>query len=801
MRRLAILSSSTLALVTGVLATAPACGPAPPPRTAESGATVVITGRVMLPPLHPLILFPNRVHGREHVHSGMNQPLDDQICGWLDKQQPRTTYGLKKPEELALGSLLRVRAVPWATAENAALYEGTLADDGTFRVEVPRNSSGYFVTVTGGDVHLRARILPPQLRSAHIDHVLVGLESTVLTDLAEALGPEGHARPDEVLRDKVGKKLDELVAKLRDNLTYGLWYANWAVTQHTKPYYVFNACTSKSPDRSCYRRGADVPYALMSASQLPADSAGWQLAGTDRPLGDEDDVGGVRLAAYRPAGAPDGASATGAAVEEDAGGFVRVTPVGTTGGVDLVFADGVHAVGMTIQNGTTHADTSGAFKRRGFRFTPMDRFGDPIQQYRWYTNQGAGGPGFYGVASSTPIARVRVEVRSPEPFTVGDVRWSATYPQQVADGLGWVATGNWQLVQDAPENLDFHHPYYTGYQEHYGDQFYNLSELAGESSAGRYWHVGYGPTATPDGSTLTSPAFSLNNLDLDADDQQSFSWWIIGTTAQTQKVDSNALGTDHKPVPFWTTGNPLCRIGGIDFLFRDMPFEKPQLMPGCTDTSIDQHYVAGMDTHWGHFHFRADLDVPDAAQWSNITSGPDRTERYVEYSTDNGATWRPMWWWPDASHHGRNGIWWKNHGHGLYDSDMAGIDWNGNGMRGTDFDKDGVDDYVAPGDSNGNGIVDADPHGDDAREWDTEWYMEYVPPSQWRDLDGDHYLESDIEGVTIRYRLRFVGPAKPTKCYTAKCEGWKIDDFAISNDNPRVGYYTSFDGAYDANLR
>ena len=43
--------------------------------------------------------------------------------------------------------------------------------------------------------------------------------------------------------------------------------------------------------------------------------------------------------------------------------------------------------------------------------------------------------------------------------------------------------------------------------------------------------------------------------------------------------------------------------------------------------------------------------------------------------------------------------------------------------------------------------------------------------------------------------------SRPASCHTKDCLGWKIDDFAINNDNPRVGYYTSFDGSYDANLR
>lgn len=812
MNKIGIWPAMGLALLSGVLLGAPGCRSSPGSRPAEPGPgdTVVITGRVELPPLHPMMLFPRRVRGREHIHAGMNQVLDERICGYLDRQQPRHVYGLKEPAQLKLGALLRLRVVPWANTGDAAAKEGAVADDGRFHVEVPRSGAGYYLTITGngsgGEVKLKARVLPAMLGAGRVEGVVVSLASTALTELAELAEGEGgsrsgaRARPDQVLKEALGGKIEEFANRLRDTLTYGLWAAHFVKAQKTKPYYTFRACTARDRDPSCYGRGDKVPYALLSAAQLPADARRWAPDKVTRPLGEQYAAQGVRFAAYRPAG--EGAAPVQPIVEEQAAGFVLVRPVGKgSGGVDLVFDQGVRAVGMTLQNGTTHADAARGFPRRPFRFILMDRYGAPIEEYRWYTNQGPGGAGFYGAASGTPIHRVRVEVRSQGPFTLGDLRWSAAYPEAVAGALGWVAGGNWRLVDGGDENLKFTHPYYRGYEEQFGDQFYDLRERPAESSRGRHWHVPYGPTETPEGSALTSPAFTLSNLDLDEDDRKGFGSWIIGVTGQTERVEMTALGADNKIYKFHTTANPLCRIGGIDFLFGDTPFPKPRLMPGCREQALSDKYVAGMDTHWGHFHFRANIDVPPQAQWENITSGPDRTERHIEYSTDNGATWRPLWWWPDQSHRGVNGVWWKNHGHGMYDTDMLEKDWNGNGRRGTDFDKDGVEDYVAPVDNNGNGVIDADPHGDDAREWDTEWYMEYVPPSKWRDVDGDSYLDSEIEGVSVRYRLRFVGPSRPRRCHTEACFGWKIDDFAINNDNPRVGYYTSFDGSYDANLR
>lgn len=771
------------------------------PATAGVSGAVLLSGRVDLPPIHPMMLFPRRVRGRDHIDSGMNQALDEQLCGYLDKQQPRFVYGLKEMRQLKLGGLLTLRVVPWKGSGSAQAVEGVVGDDGSFRVEVPRSLTGYTLTISGGDVKLKARVPPFLLHAGRAENIHVGLLSTALAELADAAGPDTSAQTDEQLAERLGPKVKERADGMRDLLTYGLWVGQQTIAQTNKPYYTFKACTSDDPDPACYRRGERVPYALMRADQLPSDAVRWRPAGLVREPGDAYADQGLRVAPYLPAGVAPGAASDAPRVEEQAGGFLLVRPVGDRGGVDLVFETGVHAVGMTIQNGDTHADTQGAFSRRGFRFLPMDRYGAPIEEFRWYTNQGEGGPGFYGFASDTPIHRVRVEVRSAGPFSVGALQWSATYPEAIAENLGWTASGNWKIEESGADNTAFIHPYFQGYEEHFGDQFLNLRERPAESSGGRYWHVGYGATADPQGSTLASPAFTLNNLDLDLDDVDGFSTWISGVTWQTQAVPLMLIGADGKTYKYETTGNPTCRIGGIDFLFDQAPFPKPRLMPGCTDKAWEGKYVGGMDTHWGHFHFRANIDVPPAAQWQNVTSGPDHTERYVEYSTDNGATWRQVYWWPDQSHHGLNGVWWKNHGHGLYDSDMVGVDWNGNGQRGTDFNKDGVDDYIAPEDNNGNGIVDADPHGDDAREWDTEWYMEFVPPSQWRDVDDDGFLDPEIEGVTIRYRLRFVGPNKPERCGSEDCFGWKVDDFAINNDNPRVGYFTTFSGAFDANLR
>lgn len=795
-----------VALVTGAIVVAPGCRSAPEAKSTGSSETVVITGRIELPPLHPMMLFPRRVQGREHIHGGMNQALDERICGYLDKQQPRRTYGLKEQGQLKLGSLLRISAVPWAGSGDATVTEGTVADDGSFRVEVKKSSSGYYLTATGtgGQVKLKARVLPGRLAQGQVFGVVINPITTALSELAEGAGADKRAESDESLKESLGDKLKDAESSLKTRLQYVMMNAMGGLQATKKePYFTFRPCTAENHDSACYRPGDQIPYALMSASQLPPDAGRWTPGAKTGALGDQYAAQGIRFAAYQKTAATGGTTSSTTTVSEQAAGFILVQPASGAGGVDLVFDQGVRAIGMTIQNGNTHADTARAFPRRGFRFIPMDRYGAPVEEYRWYTNQGTGGAGFYGVASGTPIHRVRVEVRNPGPFTVGDVRFSTTYPQSLAGDLGWVATGNWRLEDGKDENHKFIHPYYTGYAERYGDQdqMMNFREQTADSSRGRYWHVPYGPTATSAGSTLTSPAITLSNLDLPDLAKEGFGWWIIGVTSQTQAVNVSLTGGDGKVYKFKTTGNPVCRIGGIDFLFSNLSFKAPKLMDGCTEKSLEGKYIGGMITHWGHFHFRSNIDVPEKAQTENVTSGPDRTERYIEYSTDNGATWRNLWWWPDQNHHGINGVWWKNHGHGMYDSDMFGDDWNGNGKRGTDFDKDGVDDYVAPIDNNGNGVIDSSPNGDDAREWDTEWYMEYVPPSQWRDVDNDGLLDSDIEGVTARYRLRFVGPSKPASCGTKDCLGWKIDDFAINNDNPRVGYYTSFNGSYDANLR
>ena len=64
------------------------------------------------------------------------------------------------------------------------------------------------------------------------------------------------------------------------------------------------------------------------------------------------------------------------------------------------------------------------------------------------------------------------------------------------------------------------------------------------------------------------------------------------------------------------------------------------------------------------------------------------------------------------------------------------------------------------------------------------------------DVDGDGIPDSLIEGTSMLYRFRFNSSGTPTVAADGcadSCSGWSIDDVALNNDDPDVGYYTNFD--------
>ncbi len=225
--------------------------------------------------------------------------------------------------------------------------------------------------------------------------------------------------------------------------------------------------------------------------------------------------------------------------------------------------------------------------------------------------------------------------------------------------------------------------------------------------------------------------------------------------------------------------------------------------------------VASMHSHWSHNHFSSNADLDPGFVEKN---DPGQTERWVEYSVDNGATWKNLYWWEDTNHRGTPNVWHQNHMHAFSDSDMSaeiyGDNHDGDPTQvWTDFDKDGANDYTPYEDWNLDGVIDTN----DAREWDTEFYLSHIPnPASTADpllcsttrtsLGGipHQFCISDLEAPSIMYRYRFVGPTCPSPCLSAmggcNCKGWFVDDVALSNDDPNQGFYTNFDGSYDASF-
>jgi hypothetical protein len=190
-----------------------------------------------------------------------------------------------------------------------------------------------------------------------------------------------------------------------------------------------------------------------------------------------------------------------------------------------------------------------------------------------------------------------------------------------------------------------------------------------------------------------------------------------------------------------------------------------------------------MAIHWSHVHWQSYLDIEEAAVYDDTGD----TERVVEYSSDNGATWTEVWWYDDESHKGVNGLWWYNHMHPMPDSDLQAYEDDPTNCTNTDFDKDGNPDFNY--DVDGSGDVDAD----DCRQWNTEFYMDF-PELFYERGDRPNEGESYIEGTSMLYRFRFDSTADSLglTCFDS-CAGWFVDDVALNNDDSSMGYYTSFD--------
>ena len=733
---------------------------------------VALRGRVLLPLLHPRNLYHQMMRSTNHMHALMGH----------SQAAPRDfNYEVVDPMTLSLDRLLEIVAVPVPPPPGAqsgfGLCSGTNEDpgfplgeqvsgvvnpDGSFEIWVPPYPHGYFLACRGGRVRLKTRFLAPVLPGPPIENIMMDIQSTLLANVALELGEEMHQWPDPRLVEALGQELDARENGIQLALQDSIGSRAWRLAAKE-----LAAGLPSSPGSSLgtsatltYIATNEVYYNLMSGAEMSGTvtRVSFGLFPGQRIRDQYLASAGVRFLAPRRLFFPMPFKKLfgirpNTRVTEGFGGVLEVSrpTLAADNILNIVFTGTVHSVGMHLQNGFSMNDTTGVFPRRPFRFVAYDAGGSLLHEYKWYTSQTTAGGGFFGLTSPDPIRRIRIEMAGTADFSLDDLMFSDRYSH--LPDLGWRADGNW--VQKTTVSNSFSH----------------IGRPVVGHSGSSYWTCPYGVTVDPEGSKLTAPAYTLTNIDLDYDDIHATDVWLLGVTSLTSRITAS-MGTN----TFDFTENSACRIPS----------------GACGVYPWNMLDAATMQTHWSHVHWQGYVGVETNAVVENTSS----TGRYVEYSTDNGATWRNAYWFEDVSHHGKNGVWWNNHMHPFQDSDLNG-DANRDGViQNTDFDKDGVADYDFDVDGDGAGAVGGDP--DDIREWDTEFYWTYVPPP-WTDVDSDGLFESDIEGTSISYRFRFFGPKIPASCGSVACDGWSVDDVSFNNDDLDVGYFTDFDRSMDPN--
>ncbi len=395
------------------------------------------------------------------------------------------------------------------------------------------------------------------------------------------------------------------------------------------------------------------------------------------------------------------------------------------------------------------------------------------------------------------------------------------------ENLGWRAVGNWKRDTSIPK--PYTHPW-KGDSMRSGDSgtfrlaTFNIMMLFESTSnksifsfhqGGTFWKVEYDIGTKP--NVLMSPAFTLSNLPVWNDKDDDYSKWNIGFAAAT-----GAPPTELSQVRIPGTGYFGSCTCTSSTSFNGWCCFFDSSSTATMDTWTFSESIAAMHSHWSHAHFSSYAGIDPPFVQSN---DPGKTERWVEYSVDNGHTWKKLYWYEDESHRGRHNTWWNwCHMHAFTDSDLSvevyGDDHNGDTSATgvwTDFDKDGSQDYVAFDDWDLDGTITND------REWDTEFYLSHIPnPASTANpalctitrttMTGSksyQFCISDLEAPSIMYRFRFVGqgfPNCPNYCKRflfsdcGRCKGWAVDDVSFSNDDPDQGYYTNFDGSYDSSF-
>lgn len=176
--------------------------------------------------------------------------------------------------------------------------------------------------------------------------------------------------------------------------------------------------------------------------------------------------------------------------------------------------------------------------------------------------------------------------------------------------------------------------------------------------------------------------------------------------------------------------------------------------------------------------YERDACVPRPDAWAGW--GAD-DERLIEYSLDNGKTWRRFNWMKDRYHGGYPGKWHYNHGHALQDGDgMLLMDE----MTGFDWDQDGVMEM-----SDVHDLANND-------EWDKQFRLLLDPTAP----AGDYQFKMPAMRVRFLFMEDGNGAAQDRNG-DGLIAGWRVDDVTVSNYeewvDPRVRFFDGT-GEFDA---
>lgn len=766
------------------LATKDPTGKTDPTGTTASKDFVTLKGQIKLPAgVHPVNLYSKYLNpGKGGADHGMHHG------GFAAKAALTPLPTQARPP---LSRLIKVSAVPIlppaGDKTSYALetddgsvdiadgsFQGTIDNNGNFEIQVPAYAHGYQILASADKIQLKCRLAEAIKKDKSYENLVVDLNSTLLNDAARFLPDQGHNLSNTELETKLGNALTQKAQSFLTSLQSPIKRTAW------KKIGAEVAQASSFGTKATTYTTSDKPvFNLSLTSEMPSSA-------TTLAFGDSSKDGrlntqyatsdGVRFTPYpllttsMTTGLPTITPAKLSKIRvRQTGGYVVVTPTGSStsdSGLTINFhrdsyaTTGVKSIGFNVENGSSPGSST---TRRPFRVIALDEYDAEIDQFHWYTYQTSGGS-FYGLTSDTPIHKVRVVVRdgSTSSFMIDNLTYSTDY-KDMSSTLGWRSSGAFTLTSAAAVAAFDHMSRGTTATGDYSSNY----------SGGNHWVASHS-TGTVQESILTAPAYTLTNIDLDPDDLTSFDVWAIGWKPGTDNGD----GTWSNPT---TTDTTIAQCTIPD---SRCSFSYTHPTTGLPVTWNLGLHSATAQTHWSHVHWQAYLELEDTdAQYKNTGT----TSRFVEYSTDNGATWRNAWWYRDENHHGSNGKWWNNHMHPFMDSYLNGDSDRDGTIENADFNKDGAADTNYDWDQDGTLPLAGDT--DDYREWDTEFYMEYIDPPADSASGTDRwggYNTTYIEGTSVLYRFRLATDG--TKTAT-----WKLDDIAFNNDDIWVGYYTNFD--------